>query len=192
MVPLSSKKKLESALKKALQLALIEMESVGNCFSEEALRYIVMSEISKKKIWGTFPNKLNSKKKLLFEQEYNKLKYRKETFKPDIVSQDEDEHFLVIELKIKSDISDVDKCKEYLDAKRGNACFKLAAAVYATPKNVTQIAHLVQYKINHAKKIGVNIKNGRLLVAYIEWHNDYKYFDLKNNFKSRILLEWVY
>ncbi len=192
MVSLSSKKKLESALKKALQLALIEMESVGDCFSEEALRYLVMSEISKKKIWGTFPNKLNSKKKLLFEQEYNKLKYRKKTFKPDIVSQDEHEHLLVIELKIKSDISDVDKCKEYLNEKKGDACFNLAAAVYATPKNVTQIAHLVQYKINHAKKIGINIKNGRLLVAYIEWNDDYKYFDLKNNFKTRIRLEWVY
>jgi hypothetical protein len=64
--------------------------------------------------------------------------------------------------------------------------------VYATPKNETQIAHLVQYKINHAKKIGINIKNGRLLVAYIEWNDDYKYFDLKNNFKKRIRLEWVY
>jgi hypothetical protein len=62
MVTILEKKKLESALKNALQQALIEMESVGDFFSEEALRYLVMSEISKKKIWGTFPNKLNSKK----------------------------------------------------------------------------------------------------------------------------------
>jgi len=76
-VSISIKKKLETSLRRALKLSLIEMEAVENGFSEEALRYLVMSEISKKKYWGTFPNKLNSKNKLLFEQEYNILKFKK-------------------------------------------------------------------------------------------------------------------
>ena len=104
METVATKKKLESALKKALKQALIEMESVGSkIFSEESLRYLVMSEISKTEFWGTFPNQLNSENKLLFEQEYYRDKDRKKTFKPDIVSINEHkhEHLLAIELKIK-------------------------------------------------------------------------------------------
>jgi hypothetical protein len=187
-----TKKMLENALKKALQQALIEMESVGDGFSEESLRYIVMSEISRLKIWGTFPNKPNCENKLLFEQEYNKLKFRKKTLKPDIVSKNNNEHHLAIELKIKSDVSDINKCKEYINEKKGRANFKLAASVYAIPKKLTQIAYHIESKIKHANKIGISRKNGRLLVAYIEWHSDYKYLDLKNNFKRRIRLEWIY
>ena len=39
-------------------------------FSEEALRYIVMSELSNYSIFGTLPN-TNSKTKLVFEKTYN-------------------------------------------------------------------------------------------------------------------------
>ena len=193
METLATKKKLESALKKALQQTLIEMESIGReGFSEEALRYLVMTEISKTKFWGTFPNQPTSENKLLFEKEYNRLKVRRKTLKPDIVSINEHEHLLAIELKIKSDISDVDKCKEYIDPKKGRACFKMAACVYAIHKDLTQIAHHVEPKIKHANKIGVNRENGRLLVAFIEWHDDFKYRGLTNNYKKRIRLEWIY
>ena len=112
-VSISKKKKLESALKRSLNLALVEMKSVKKGFSEESLRYIVMSEISKKEIWGAFPNPIESENKLLFEQEYNILKIKKKTFKPDIISKNENEHLLAIELKIKNDIIDVRKCKKY-------------------------------------------------------------------------------
>ncbi len=77
MVSINVKKKLQTALRRALKLALIEMDCVEDGFSEESLRYLVMSEISKKKIWGTFPNKPGGKTKLLFEQEYNILKFKK-------------------------------------------------------------------------------------------------------------------
>jgi hypothetical protein len=193
METVETKKKLESALKKALKQALIEMESVGfDCFSEESLRYLVMSEISKTELWGTFPNKLNSKNKLLFEHEYNKLKVRRKTLKPDIVSINEHEHLLAIELKIKSGISDVDKCKEYIDPKTGRACFKLAAAVYAIHKDLPQIARHVEPRIKSAIKRRISRENGRLLVAYIEWHDEYRKNGLKNNFMKRIRLEWIY
>jgi hypothetical protein len=195
METVATKKKLESALKKALKQALIEMESVGSKrFSEESLRYLVMSEISKTEFWGTFPNQLNSKNKLLFEQEYIRLKDRKETFKPDIVSINvkEQEHLLAIELKITRDIKDLDKCKEYIDPKRGRACYKLAAAVYAIHRDLPQIAYDVESKIKSAIKRSISRENGRLLVAYIEWHDIHKNNGLKNNFKNKIRLEWIY
>lgn len=193
MVTVAIKRKLETALKNSLQQALIEMESVGKIgFSEEALRYLVMSEISKQEYWGTFPNEPKTENKLLFEQEYHRLKIKRKTLKPDIVSINENEHLLAIELKIKSDISDVEKCKEYIDQTKGRACFKLAACVYAIHKDLTQIAWHVETKIKHANKIGINRKNGRLLVAFIEWHDDFKYFGQTNNYQKRIRLEWIY
>lgn len=193
METVATKKKLESALKKALKQALIEMESVGSKrFSEESLRYIVMSEISKTEFWGTFPNQLNSENKLLFEQEYIRFKDRKETFKPDIVSINEHEHLLAIELKIKSGISDMDKCKEYIDPKKGGACFKLAAAVYAIHKDLSQIARHIEPKIKSAIKRRISRENGRLLVAYIEWPDDNRKNRLKINVRNKICLEWIY
>ncbi|MFN5334215.1 MAG: hypothetical protein ACK5BV_03390 [Bacteroidota bacterium] len=191
MVSINVKKKLETALRRALKLALIEMDCVEDGFSEESLRYLVMSEISKKKIWGTFPNKPGGKTKLLFEQEYNILKFKKKTFKPDIVSKKGEEHLLAIELKIKSDVSDIDKCKEYINDNKGFVSFELAASVYATPQPYTQVAHLLENRIKYAKKIRKNIKNARLLVAYIEWEP--KYYGIKNDSKkNRIRLEWIY
>ena len=187
------KQKLEIALKNSLEQALIEMESVGKAgFSEEALRYLVMSEISKQKYWGSFPNELKNENKLLFEQEYQRLKFKRKTLKPDIVSINDREHLLAVELKIKSDISDVNKCKEYIDQTKGRSCFKLAACVYAIHKDITQIAYHVETRIKHANKIGINRKNGRLLVAFIEWHDDFKYFGQTNNYQKRIRIEWIY
>jgi hypothetical protein len=193
METVATKKKLETALKKALKQALIEMESVGSkSFSEESLRYLVMSEISKTEFWGTFPNQLNSENKLLFEQEYKRHKDRKETFKPDIVSINKHEHLLAIELKIKNDIKDVDKCKEYIDPKKGSTCFKLAAAVYAIHKDDYQFAKHVEPKIKNAIKKRISRENGRLLVAYIEWPDDNRKNGLKINVKNKICLEWIY
>jgi hypothetical protein len=196
METVATKKKLETALKKALKQALIEMESVGSkSFSEESLRYLVMSEISKTEFWGTFPNQLNSENKLLFEQEYyrdKRDKDRKETFKPDIVSINKHEHLLAIELKITNDIKDVDKCKEYIDPKKGSACFKLAAAVYAIHKDLYQVAKYVEPKIKSAIKRRISRENGRLLVAYIEWPDDNRKNGLKINVKNKICLEWIY
>lgn len=189
-ISLSKKKKLESALKRSLKLALVEMKSVNKGFSEESLRYIVMSELSKKEIWGSFPNPIENETKLLFQQEYNILKFKKRIFKPDIISKNEEQHLLAIELKIKNDITDVDKCKEYISESKGWVSFDLAASVYAIMPGSGQIDYKVKDKIKHAEKIGKNIHNSRLLVAFIEWERDAT--GRNGHINSRIRLEWIY
>ena len=56
----------------SLKKALNELSSTKKSFTEEALRYLVMTEISKKKHWGTFPNPVSSKHKLVFEYSYKR------------------------------------------------------------------------------------------------------------------------
>lgn len=187
---LNKKKALESAVKNALKLALIEMNVVGNRFTEESLRYIVMNEVSKKKIWGTFPNHYSNNEHLLFEQKYKKFKNKNGHFKPDIVSIKNEEYLLAIELKITNDESDIDKCKEYINNERGHVIFDLAAAVYATPQNVSQAAHRIEPKTLYAKKNGKNITNSRLLIAYIEWEPKYR-GKVKDSYKKWIRLVWI-
>jgi len=97
---------------------------------------------------------------------------------------------LAIELKIKSDRFDIDKCKEYINDNKGFVSFDLAASVYATPQPTREATHFLQIRINNAKKNGKNIQNSRLLVAYIEWEP--KYYGVKNDSKkNRIRLEWI-
>jgi hypothetical protein len=187
---LAKKKKLESAIKNSLKLALIEMEIVGARFSEESLRYIVMNELSKKKIWGTFPNNSYNEEQLLFEQKYRKFKNKKGDFKPDIVSIKKDNHLLAVELKITNDEKDIDKCKEYISEVKGHVSFELAAAVYATSRHETQVSHRIEPKTIYARKNGKNIENSRLLVAYIEWLSGHKGNSSKSP-KHKIQLIWI-
>ena len=97
---------------------------------------------------------------------------------------------MAIELKIKNDINDVDKCKEYISESKGWVSFDLAAAVYAIMPGAGQINYHMEQKINHAEKIGKNIHNSRLLVAFVEWERDL--LGRNGSSKSRIRLEWIY
>jgi hypothetical protein len=187
---LATKKKLEAALKSALKLAIQEMKATQSGYSEEALRYIVMNELSHQKYWGTFPNQGGNSNKLLFEQEYNVLKVKKKRFKPDIISKNEDDHLLAVELKIKNNILDVKKCMEYISESKGNVHFKLAAAIYGIPQPPAGSSNFLSSQIKRAAKNGIDITNGRLLVAFIEW-------EPKRNEKGvtsqnhNIRLEWI-
>ena len=71
MLPINEQKALlEQVVKNALERAINEISICENLFSEEALRYIVMDELSKMQIWGQFPNNKQSEKRLVFEFAY--------------------------------------------------------------------------------------------------------------------------
>jgi len=165
----------------ALSNSIKEQDITKGAFSEEALRYLTMSEISKKKIWGTFPNKKtrNGKKEdriLAFEKLYKRDLNNKFYF-PDIVSyhKTNKNHNLVVELKIKKDIKDKDikKCKEYLDKKSGEINFNLAMVLFSNDIDKS-FEKDMNKKIKAAAKKGTSINNSTLLLGFIEWEFDEK------------------
>ena len=81
------KTKLEKAIKDSLIIANNELCILKDYYMEENLRYVVMTEISKAKCFGVFPNTNINGNLLCFEQSYPKPKKgQKSEFKPDIVS----------------------------------------------------------------------------------------------------------
>jgi hypothetical protein len=176
---ISKKKILEKAIKSSLEKAIEEIHITNPDFSEEALRYIVMSELSNYSIFGTFPN-TNSKTKLVFQKKYNRLKRKKtSTFYPDISSINENTNFLAIELKIaKPSISnhlyDITKCKEYINFDKGKCSYELAASIYAPPHYGNWHVYLHQSldsTLNYAKSQGKNIENSQIIIGYIKWES---------------------
>lgn len=132
----SAKKQLiAEAIKTAVIEANNEREATKNLYSEEALRYIVAKHISKLKIFGTFPNRASSKTKLVFEMEYHRLKTKDSKYRPDIASvtygksADIASYNLAVELKITPDVSDIQKCRNYISSKHGRMTFKLAICI---------------------------------------------------------------
>jgi hypothetical protein len=114
----TKKKKLEKAIKSALYIAQKEKLILNQDFAEENLRYIVMTEISKVKCFGQFPNIKASTNRICFEKCYKYLGSTEDedrNFYPDIVSLkstiNEAEltqtHNLVVELKINSHVSGI-------------------------------------------------------------------------------------
>ena len=65
------KKKLKSAITKALKSAYKEIKILGVHYKEENLRYLVASEISKVNCFGNFPNLEESGPHLCFENLIN-------------------------------------------------------------------------------------------------------------------------
>jgi hypothetical protein len=177
MTKISKKKILEKAVKLSLEKAITEIHITNIDFSEEALRYIVMLELSNFSIFGTFPNN-NSNAKLIFEKKYNRNKVKKnKSFYPDISSISDSNKLLAVELKIakpssKFDLTDINKCKEYIDLNKGKESYELAASIYAAPYFKTWHSSLhesLNYRLDVAKKQGMNINNSQILIAYIKW-----------------------
>jgi hypothetical protein len=174
---IGKKRILEKAIKRSLEKAIEEIHISNPDFSEEALRYIVMSELSNYSIFGTFPN-TNSKTKLVFEKKYNRLKRKKtSTFYPDISSINENNNLLAIELKIAkpsvaNHLYDITKCKEYINLDKGKCSYELAASIYAPPHYENWHSYLHQsldFTLNSAKTQGINIENSRIIIGYIKW-----------------------
>ena len=175
----SKKEILEKAVTRSLEKAIEEIHISNPDFSEEALRYIVMSELSRHSIFGTFPN-TNSKTKLVFEKKYNRLKRKKSsTFYPDISSIEENTNLLAIELKIakpsvSNELYDITKCKEYINPDKGKCSYELAASIYAPPhyeKWHDSLHQSLENTLYIAKNQGKNIENSQILIGYIKWEN---------------------
>lgn len=139
------KHEIEDVLRNAMFDAILERDRCKSLFSEEALRYIIMKYLSDYKFFGRFPNLGNSQKRLVFEHPYKRLKTKEASFKPDISSVvltknqssniEIDEYLLAVELKIKNDVSDIKKCRNYISEKHGRTVFNLAICIVLPPKS---------------------------------------------------------
>jgi hypothetical protein len=87
-IPTKSKDALELAIKNALKIAYVEKRLLLDYYSEENLRYTVMTEISKVNHFGTFPNSNDHKHHLCFQRHYEHVHLDDSNSKliPDIVS----------------------------------------------------------------------------------------------------------
>ena len=194
---ISKKKILEIAIKDSLKKAIEEIHITNPDFSEEALRYIVMSELSNYSTFGTFPNtNTNSKTKLVFEKTYYRLKRKKTPFfRPDISSINENTNLLAIELKIgkptkDEPLYDITKCKEYINLVKGKYSFELAASIYAPPHYEKWHAELHQSLdsiMNNAKNEGKNNNNSQIIIGYIKWGTK----DLFGRQQAKVITGWI-
>lgn len=172
------KKITEKIIKNSLKLAIQEISISGELFSEESLRYIVLNEISKEKIFGTFPNEHSSKNRLVLEFPYLKNKKTAGIFRPDIASIKIDDdgvvqncNPIVIELKITHwATKDIVKCREYINPNKGRIFFNLAVVVVApTPKkrNLAQLKTSKRKRLQELKK-STNNEELKILFAWID------------------------
>ncbi len=129
------KQELEAIVKKSLKLFSIEMQN-SHHYTEETLRYIVVSQISALKEYGSIPNRSKTKPQLSCQYTYKKSKGKtSEEWKPDIISAiwdkdgNIDDPILAIELKINAKDSDFDKCNHYVNERIGLHQFKLAIMI---------------------------------------------------------------
>jgi hypothetical protein len=192
---LMRKRTLEISIQNALNIAIEEIHLANPFFSEEALRYIVMNELSNKDIFGNFPNSRYNKTKLLFEKNYDRFKRKKTKYKPDISSINQNnDHLLAVELKIAKpssahDLFDIDKCIEYIRKDKGKYSYELAASIYAVPHYDNwhkSINELLNYRMNNASIQGINIETANLIIGFIKWEEN-----LFGKPKAKIITAWI-
>lgn len=159
------RKALESAVIKSLEIAYMEREVTKSEFKEESLRYIVLSQISQKQLFGKFPNKQKGKI-LVMQHTYERQKKKNAgVYYPDIASLkltpsgniSKSMHPLAIELKIHERIKeDINKSRDYLN-KRGKQRFRLCAVVSAgkkAPKNLPPKAKISNLLVGYLDEKG--------------------------------------
>ncbi len=180
----AEKIQLMKALSKAMIIANIDRDSVGDYFKEESFRYITISEISKLGKWGTFPN--NTKKnKLVFEFGYGKYKKlsNPEKFIPDIVSfnyltakkeKDQIRTHFVVELKVRDKIDpitdDLKHCREYIKKGTGKHDFNLAVCLILNPSKSWDSFR--SYVLKLASKRKNSPADSNLLFGCLSWENE--------------------
>ena len=143
---IEKKIKLEAALTAAAKAGYEESQYTREQFKEEALRYIVMNEISNKRTWGKFPNyEKKSRKRIYFNLNYKPNKRGNSITKyPDIglctvcsKEKDIESYDVAIELKIqfkKEEIKkDLDKVFHYINPNKGKIEYEFSAFI-AVPK----------------------------------------------------------
>jgi hypothetical protein len=129
------KKELEDAIKTSLQLFALEMHNSYH-YSEETLRYLVVTQISSLKEYGTIPNRFKTKPQLSCQYTYKKSKSKaSKEWKPDIISAiwNKDgvivDPILAVEIKINSSDTDFEKCIHYVNDKIGQHSFQIAIMI---------------------------------------------------------------
>lgn len=134
-ITIQKKIELEIAIKEALIQFSKEMD-VSYHYTEETLRYIVVTQISKLKHYGTIPNNSKTKPQLSCQFAYKKTKSKESSdWKPDIISaiwsEDRKITIPILAVELKKDHADSDfvKCMHYVNEKSGQHSFKLAIMI---------------------------------------------------------------
>ncbi len=160
MITVNQKKQIEEAIANALRAFEVEYKNVFHR-SEESLRYLVATEISKLGVFGTLPNTSRKTPQLLFQYSYQKFKTRDLVWKPDIISAkfnnngDMVKPYFAIELKVNSSDKDFPKCQNYVSQKFGIYAFDLSILI--------NINSLKKFELPKYQKIEKNIKTGSIL-----------------------------
>jgi hypothetical protein len=129
------KKEIEVAIKSALEQFALEID-VSHYYTEETLRYLVVTQLSKLKEYGTLPNRFKTKPQLSCQYTYKQTRSEEsKEWKPDIISaiwnKDGEivDPILAVELKINNSDRDFVKCMHYVNERIGEHSFKLAIMI---------------------------------------------------------------
>jgi hypothetical protein len=168
----SDKSLLEQAVQKAVKTYLdqeqvLKKNKVKFKIKEESLRYLIVNELSKIKIFGDFPAK-NPEKFILIQHTYNSLKRGKSYQYPDIATLGKNtkgdyNYYLAVEIKNnkKNDnYKDLNKCFGYVSEEKGSEMYQLALCVNFTGKSLVKET----YKSNKSK--------GNVLFTTVENYGD--------------------
>ena len=151
------KLQLEQAATRALKLYLMQ-ENVFRenkitkkelKLKEEALRYLLVIELSKEGIFGSFPSK-KIDRFILIQHTYNTLKRGSKLQFPDIVSIGKKatggyNYFLAVEIKNnggKDNVKDLNKCFGYVDNNKGSVQYELALCINFSGKKIIKPNHV--------------------------------------------------
>ena len=169
MVTMREKKSaLERAVGRTLDAARLERDRTGEFYTEEALRYITLAEISKEGVFGKFPNPRGANPILVMEYNYYRHKRsKKKNQRPDIASlytdldvdtdgneywQPKKKNPLVVELKIDTSsgkiYDDIYKVEEYIDEAQGDIYFELGAFIVVPKKSKTCYEENLPERVN--------------------------------------------
>lgn len=160
-ITINRKKDLEEAIKKSLELFAIELK-YSKHYTEETLRYIVISQISKLKLYGQIPNRTSSGAQISCEYKYGRTKSSvSKNWQPDIISAIWDKEgniidpIFAIELKTNSSDKDFKKCRDYIHKKIGTHSFQIAICI--------DLGSEWRMADNYYKKLKTTRSKGRIL-----------------------------
>ena len=169
-ITLIQKKELEEVIKKSLELFAIEIK-YSKHYTEETLRYLVITQISKLKIYGQIPNRTSNGAQISCEYKYGRTKSSaSKNWQPDIISAKWDKEgnmvdpIFAIELKAVSSDKDFRKCRDYIHKKIGKHTFQIAICI--------DIGSEWRMADNYYKKLKTTRSKGRILWCTLGKKND--------------------
>lgn len=141
---------LEQPVQKALttylnQEQVLKKNKVKFKIKEKSLRYLIVNELSKIKIFGDFPAK-KPEKFILIQHTYNSLKRGKSYQYPDIAALGKNKegdynYYLAVEIKNNkknANYIDLNKCFGYVSEEKGSEMYQLALCVNFCGKSLVK------------------------------------------------------